>query len=138
MVYTVEKIQTLSDCQVIIDLANVKHASLTTRIANVQAQIVNLLNGAATLPSDIQETQYKLDGVNAKLSLLPEGTVKEEHITRKIGLEYKLRLLNGKFNDYGAVAELQTNNELDRFQAELERQNDYISQLEARKVALGD
>jgi hypothetical protein len=96
-----------------------------------------MTTSAADLAADLAEVQAKLATVETIIASLPDGEAKEEAITERMGYEYRLRVLNDRMDNYGAIALLRRENELEVQNAALDRQEIFITEIQNRRAQIG-
>jgi hypothetical protein len=137
MSYSFNSITTVADCDALLLLANNEKNEITYAIDTVTRRINSMTNSVTELATDLASVQAELSTTQTIIASLPEGEVKEAQITKRMKLEVRLRVLNDRIDDYGAVALLQRQNELEIEQAALDRQEIFITEIQNRRAQIG-
>jgi hypothetical protein len=137
MSYSFNSITKVADCDALLLLANREKSEINYSIDTITRRINSMTNSAADLAADLAEVQAKLTTAETIIASLPDGDAKEEAITERMGLEYRLRVLNDRIDNYGAVALLQRENELEVQNAALDRQEIFITEIQNRRAQIG-
>ena len=137
MSYSFNSITTVADCDALLLLANREKSEINYSIDTITRRINSMTNSAADLAADLAEVQAKLATVETIIASLPDGEAKEEAITERMGLEYRLRVLNDRMDNYGAIALLRRENELEVQNAALDRHEIFITEIQNRRAQIG-
>lgn len=136
MSYSFNSITTASDCDALLLLANREKSEITYAIDTITRRINSITTSAAELTADVASVTVKIATQGTIISSLPDGEAKEEAITEKMGLEYRLRVLNDRIDNYGAVALLRRENELEIQNAAIARQEIFITEIQNRRAQI--
>jgi hypothetical protein len=136
MSYSFNSITTSADCDALLLLANREKSEINYSIDTITRRINSMTNSAADLAADLAEVQAKLATVETIIASLPDGEAKEEAITERMGYEYRLRVLNDRMDNYGAIALLRRENELEVQNAALDRQEIFITEIQNRRAQI--
>jgi hypothetical protein len=137
MSYSFNSITTVADCDALLLLANREKSEINYSIDTITRRINSMTTSAADLAADLAEVQAKLATVETIIASLPDGEAKEEAITERMGYEYRLRVLNDRMDNYGAIALLRRENELEVQNAALDRQEIFITEIQNRRAQIG-
>jgi hypothetical protein len=137
MSYSFNSITTVADCDALLLLANREKSEINYSIDTITRRINSMTTSAADLAADLAEVQAKLATVETIIASLPDGEAKEEAITERMGYEYRLRVLNDRMDNYGAIALLRRENELEVQNASLDRQEIFITEIQNRRAQIG-
>ena len=137
MSYSFNSITTAADCDALLLLANREKSEITYAIDTITRRINSITTSAAELTADVATVTARIATQDTIISSLPDGEAKEEAITEKMGLEYRLRVLNDRIDNYGAVALLRRENELEVQNAALDRQEIFITEIQNRRAQIG-
>lgn len=88
------------------------------------------------MQTELQAVQAQLNALNTIILALPEGDEKENRITKQKKFELRQRQLNNRQDDYGVVALLDKELDIERVVKELEAVTAFIAAIEARKAEL--
>jgi hypothetical protein len=91
---------------------------------------------AAELQLNLTNTQAAIVASTAIISSLPDGLKKEEEITKKMGLEVKLRKLNESVLKIGSVAVIEREYDADLLERQLAGIEDFMNAVISRKSEL--
>ena len=138
MSYSFNSITTVADCDALLLLANREKSEITYAIDTITRRINSITTSAAELTADVATVTAKIATQDTIISSLPDGEAKEEAITEKMGLEYRLRVLNDRIDNYGAVALLRRENELEVQNAALDRQEIFITEIQNRRAQIAN
>ncbi len=136
MSYSLNKITTIEDCDLLIENANNEKSELEFRILSLQRQKESYSNNSFEVSTELQLVQNQLDGVNSVLAVLPDGNDKDEAIIKKAKYELQLLVLNRRQKAYGTIALLDKELDLERAESQMASIDDYLAQIEARKIEL--
>jgi hypothetical protein len=109
---------------------------LEFRILSLQRQKESYSNNSFEVSTELQLVQNQLDGVNSVLAVLPDGNDKDEAIIKKAKYELQLLVLNRRQKAYGTIALLDKELDLERAESQMASIDDYLAQIEARKIEL--
>jgi len=136
MSYSFNSITTAADCDALLLLANREKSEITYAIDTITRRINSIITSAAELTADVATVTAKIATQDTIINSLPDGEAKEEAITEKMGLEYRLRVLNDRIDNYGAVALLRRENALEVQNAALDRQEIFITEIQNRRAQI--
>ena len=129
-------LETISDCDSILELANGRKVELERKLAQATQEQARLTTSAASLDQNIDWVTSDLAILNAEIAAMPEGPAKEAAITKRMRLELKLRVFGAGIDNYGLVGLLEAELDADRIDGSLQRVNAFIAELEAKKATL--
>ena len=86
--------------------------------------------------TELQVTQVEIAALTPILVSLPDGETREEYRRKIERLDSRLKVLNNRKADFGALALLQVEWEVARLDQEIEESDAFITALNARKAAL--
>jgi hypothetical protein len=136
MSFSVSMITTVADCDLLLSLATKEKSDLEFRKLSTERQRSSYAENAGEVEAELAAANAELTAVNTVLGTLPEGPTKDEHITKKMRLELKLRLLNERKENYGTVALLAKEFDQARLEKELLAAQEFTAAVQARKAAL--
>jgi hypothetical protein len=137
MSYSFNSITTAADCDALLLLANREKSDIIYAIDTISRRIDFMSTGASDFNSDLTAVQNELSTAELIIASLPDGEIKEEQITKRMRLQVRLRELNKRVDNYGAVALLQRENELEVQNAALDRQEIFITEIQNRRAQIG-
>lgn len=136
MIYSINSLTQVADCNVLLAWAQKERAALsykqlseeriTTKYAETSTEVDAVLQGVIT----------EIAAQDTIIGALPDGRAKEDAIDKKTRLEYKKFVLENRKENYGVVALLEKEMDLARVQQELAEVDAFISLVETKKTAL--
>ncbi len=136
MSYTVAKITTIEDCDLLLSLAAKEKADLTFKRLSEERLTLNYSETAVEIDADLQSVNTEITATETIIATLPDGTSKEEAVKKKTKLEYKKFLLNNRKENYGSLALLEKELDLNRVTVEISEIDAFIAAVTARKAEL--
>jgi hypothetical protein len=136
MSFSTSMITTVADCNLLLSLATKEKSDLEFRKLSAERQRSSYAENAGEVDAELAAANAELAVVNTIIGTLPEGPTKDDNITKKMRLDLKLRLLNEKKDNYGAVALLAKEFDQARLEKELLAAQDFTTAVQARKDAL--
>lgn len=136
MAYSVDKLTTTADCDVLIDVAESEKDDLQYRKTTLSHQSSNYAETATEVATELMSVTTQKNALTTVVAALPDGAIKDSNLAKLKRLELKEFLLNQKKDNYGAVALLENEFEIAKIDAEIAAADDFIAALNARKAAL--
>lgn len=136
MSYSLQKITTVEDCDLLLENANNEKGELEFRILSLQRQKESYSTNSFEVSTELQLVQNQLAGVNSVLGVLPDGNEKDEALIKKAKYELQLLVLNRRQKAYGNIALLDKELDYVRAESQMGAIDDFIGQVNARKAAL--
>lgn len=136
MSYSLNKITTTEDCDLLLENGNNEKSELDFRILSLQRQKESYATNSFEVSTELQLVQNQLDGVNSVLAVLPDGNDKDEAIIKKAKYELQLLVLNRRQKSYGTIALLEKELDLERAESQMASIDDYLAQIANRKTEL--
>jgi hypothetical protein len=136
MSYSLQKITTMEDCDLLLENANNEKSELDFRILSLQRQRESYSTNSFEVSTELQLVQNQLAGVISVLGVLPDGNDKDEATIKKAKYELQLLVLNRRQKAYGNIALLDKELDLARAENQMATLDDYLSQVSARKAVL--
>lgn len=134
--YSVNQLTSVSDCDAVLSIANKELQDLEWKKLSYQRQKNQYALQAVSIISELAAKRAELEVLNSIIEGLPEGTLKTENQNKKIRVEYSIFLLENRRTNYGDVALLDKELDLQRIERELEETAAFIAEVEARKAAI--
>ncbi len=134
--YSLNKITTVADCDVLLTWAEKEKSDLTFKQLSVERITVNYSSASVEIDAILQGVIAEIDATQTVIDALPEGPTKEDLVKKLTRLEYKKFLLENRKESYGSVALLEKELDLDRINRELDGVETFIVDVTARKAAL--
>lgn len=136
MNYSVQKLTTPADCNSLLALTNKEKSDLEFRKLSQQRNRDNYLERSTQITSDIAVVKGELAALNTVLLTLPEGEVRDDNVSRKTKLEYRLFTLEEQHENYGVLALLEKEMEISLIEKQLEEIAVFKAAVEARLTSL--
>jgi hypothetical protein len=134
--YSLNKINTVADCNVLLTWAEKEKSDLTFKQLSVERVTVNYGSTSVEIDAVLQGVNIELNANQAVFATLPEGQSKEEMEKKIKRLEYKKFLLENRKESYGSVALLEKELDLERINKELDEVDVFITTVTAHKATL--
>jgi hypothetical protein len=106
------------------------------RKESIDLRTATSAENAIELQQDLTASQAELTTAIAIIASLPEGSKKEEEITKKLSLELKIRKLTESGNKSGALALIEKEYDADLLDRQLAGIETFMDAVLARKAAL--
>ena len=136
MSYSVTRVTTVADCDLLLRSAGKEKAELEFKKLSEQRLTNKYATSSVEVEAILQGVLVELSAVNTIISVLPEGPTKEEEIKKKVKLEYKKFLLEDRKESYGAVALLEKELDLARVDQQLDEVDSFITIITNHKATL--
>ncbi len=134
--YSVTNLTTITDCDVLLTMANKEKADLTFKKLSEERLVTNYSTTSVEIDAVLQGVIAEIAAVDSILVVLPEGPTKDSEEKRKVRLEYKKFLLENRKESYGAVALLEKELDLERVNKQLDEVNLFIDAVTTHKATL--
>jgi hypothetical protein len=134
--YSLNKINTVADCNVLLTWAEKEKSDLTFKQLSVERVTVNYSSTSVEVDAVLQGVVAEITAIDTIITTLPEGQTKEDLLKKKTRLEYKKFLLENRKESYGAVALLEKELDLERINKELDEVDTFITTVTAHKATL--
>lgn len=134
--YSLNKITTVADCDVLLAWAEKEKSDLTFKQLSVERVTTNYSSISVEIDAILQGVIAEIAAVETVIGVLPDGPTKEDEIKRKTRLEYKRFLLENRKESYGSVALLEKELDLERINKELDETDVFISGVTVHKSTL--
>jgi len=132
----INSLESISECDNILGVAiEIKNDFERKLLVASQKQAL-LSNSAIGLDQKIAWATEDLQRVNEQIASLPEGKEKEAAITQRMRIELNLRVLNGGIDNYGIVALLEADLNVEMYTGTMEKIDSFIAEVEAKKSQL--
>ena len=136
MNYSVNKLTSTADCDVMVDLAEKTKDDLQYRKTIIVHQNVSFSGTATEVEAELSAVTTQKNALATVVAALPDGAVKNSNVTKLKRLELKEYLLTQKKDNYGSVALLENEFEQARIDLEIAEADAFIAALNARKAVL--
>ena len=136
MNYSVQNLTQVADCNVLLTWAAKEKADLNFKKIFDERLTVKFAETSQELNAVLQGLLAELAATETIISVLPEGTSRDEAVNKKTRLEYKKFLLETRRGSYGAIALLEKEMELARVEQEIEEVDAFMAAVEVKRAAL--
>lgn len=134
--YSLNKITTVADCNVLLTWAEKEKSDLTFKQLSVERVTVNYSSTSVEVDAVLQGVLAEITAIETIITTLPEGTTKEDLVKKKTRLDYKKFLLENRKESYGSVALLEKELDLERINKELDEVEAFITTITDHKATL--
>ncbi|MES2862761.1 MAG: hypothetical protein V4666_01450 [Bacteroidota bacterium] len=134
--YSLNKITTVADCNVLLTWAEKEKSDLTFKQLSVERVTVNYSSTSIEIDAVLQGVVAEIAAIETIISTLAEGPTKEDLVKKRTRLEYKKFLLENRKESYGSVALLEKELDLERINKELDEVDDFITTITTHKNTL--
>lgn len=134
--YSLNKITTVADCNVLLTWAAKEKAELEHKHYTIERIAVNFGSTSIEIDALLQGVILEISINETALATMPEGPTKEEYTKKKRRLEYKKFLLEDRKETYGSIALLQKEMDLERINKELVEVDGFITTITTHKASL--
>lgn len=136
MPYSVNQLSTVADRDAVLNIATKEKKDLEWKKISIERQKETYAENAVEIATELAAKEAELAALDAVIAGLPDGELKEENIKKRRRTEYSIFLLNDRQANYGAVALLEKEYDLQRVMQELAETTVFITEVEARKAAI--
>lgn len=134
--YSLNKITTVADCNVLLTWAEKEKSDLTFKQLSVERVTVNYSSTSVEVDAVLQGVVAEITAIETIITTLPEGQTKEDLLKKKTRLDYKKFLLENRKESYGSVALLEKELDLERINKELDEVEAFITTITNHKATL--
>ncbi len=136
MSYSVNKITTVADCDLLLAWAAKEKADLEFKKLSEERLTNNYSETSIEIDAELQSVITEIASTTTIIATLPEGQSKEEAIKKKVRLEYKKFLLENRKESYGVVALLEKELDLINVTQTLAEIDAFTTVINVRKAEL--
>lgn len=136
MDYSLSALTTVADCDAVLAMLGKEKRALELRKLSLESQQINYAENTVEVTAELASKQAELDAITTVVAGLPDGDTKTDQIKKQKKLEYSIFLLTGRKADYGAVALIDKEYELEKVTKELEVTTSLMAQVDAHKATL--
>lgn len=136
MPYSVASLQTVADCDVLLNMAAKDKSNLQFREIQLQRQQSSYAENALQTDDELQAVNTELDAITTIVNTLPEGNTKDDNIIKQKKLELKQFLLLERKNNYGSIALLDKELDVAQIALQLTEIDAFIAAITAQKATL--
>ncbi|WP_157097915.1 hypothetical protein [Niabella ginsenosidivorans] len=134
--YSVDKLTTTFDCDAVLTIAASEQKNLEWKKLSLERQEEQYEKNAVGIAAELVGKQAEKAALDTVIDNLPDGPTKNDNIIKRTKVEYSIFLLENRKANYGDVALLEKELELQRAGKELEEIATFIAEVEARKAAI--
>ena len=136
MPYSLDKLTTAAECDAVITVAEKEKKDLSFRKTSLERQKENYAENSVEIDADLLATDAEITALQSVVNTLPPGDARDENEKRLKRLELKKFLLQQRDKDYGGVALLIREFDLERVTKELTEADAFIAAVTQRKAGL--
>ncbi|MBZ4190445.1 hypothetical protein [Niabella beijingensis] len=125
--YSFDQLTTQADFDAILSIARKEQKDLEWKKLSIERQKDQYTENAVEIATELTAKQAELATLDSIIANLPDGELKEENIKKKKRTEYSIFLLTDRKANYGAVALLEKEYDLERVLRELEETTAFIT-----------
>ncbi|WP_281297427.1 hypothetical protein [Flavobacterium limnophilum] len=136
MSYSIDKITTVADCDLLLAWAAKEKADLNFKKLSEERLTNNYSNASIEIDAELQSVLTEIAATETIIATLPAGNSKEDAVKKKVRLEYKKFLLENRKESYGVVALLEKELDLTKVTLELAEIDAFTDAITTRKGVL--
>lgn len=134
--YSIEKLTQVSDCDAVLTWAQTEKENLELKKLNESKLTKNYSNTSLSIETELQSIITQMNTINTILPTLPEGSIKEENLKKLRKLDYRKFLLEDRRINYGVVALLEKELDVERITKEIAEIDAFITAVTQKKATL--
>ncbi len=136
MSYSIAKITTVADCDLLLAWAAKEKADLNFKKLSEERLTNNYSETSIEIDAELQAVITEIASTTTVIATLPAGNSKDEAIKKKVKLEYRKFLLENRKESYGVVALLEKELDLSKVTLELAEIDTFSTAITTRKAQL--
>ena len=136
MSYSVNKITTIADCDLLLAWAAKEKADLNFKKLSEERLTTNYSTATIEIEAELQSVLTEITATETIIAALPAGNSREDAVKKKVRLEYKKFLLENRKERYGVVALLEKELDLTTVTLNLAEIDVFITAINTRKASL--
>jgi hypothetical protein len=136
MNYSINRLSTIADCDAVLALAQKDKADLEFKNLSLQRNYQSYQSRSVQLTADIQVTQAEINALTTVIAGLPDGDTKDDNIAKQKRLEYRLFTLQEQSENYGVIALLEKELEINFVEKQLAETLTFIQLVETKKTSI--
>jgi hypothetical protein len=136
MSYNVDQLQSVADCDLLLEDANFEHSELEFRKTSRQRAFNNMSSGSAGIDAEILGVTSEVAGYEAALAIMPEGAAKKAMNIKYQNALHRKFLLETRRDKSGVIAQLFSEYGLASIDVELAENAVFIDAINTRKAQL--
>lgn len=134
--YSIEKLTQVSDCDAVLTWAQTEKESLELKKLNESKLTKDYSTTSLSIDTELLSVTTQINAINTVLPTLPEGSVKEDHLKKLKKLDYRKFLLEDRRINYGVVALLEKELDVERLTKEITEIDAFITSVTQKKATL--
>ncbi|WP_018630456.1 hypothetical protein [Niabella aurantiaca] len=134
--YSTTQLTTVTDCNAVLNIATKEQKDLEWKKLSIERQKEIYAENSVEISTELAAKQAELTTLDAIIAGLPEGELKEENVKKRKRAEYSIFLLTDRKANYGAVALLEKEYDLQQVLRQLEETATFIAEVQAQKDSL--
>lgn len=134
--YSTTQLTTVTDCNAVLNIATKEQKDLEWKKLSIERQKEIYAENAVEISTELAAKQAELTTLDAIIAGLPDGELKEENVKKRKRTEYSIFLLTDRKANYGAVALLEKEYDLQQVLRQLEETTTFIAEVQAQKDSL--
>ena len=136
MSYAVNQLSTTADCDTVIAMAQSEKKELEFKKFNLEHDGSEFADTTVEVATALANTNTELTAQQTIFATLPDGKSKDNAELKVKRLEAKKKMLEMREDNYGPIALLEKENELERVKLEIIEMDNFIAAIQARKAAI--
>jgi hypothetical protein len=136
MNYSINRLSTIADCDAVLALAQKDKADLEFKNLSLQRNYQSYQSRSVQLTADIQVTQAEINALTTVIAGLPDGDTKDDNIAKQKRVEYRLFTLQEQSENYGVIALLEKELEINFVEKQLAETLTFIQLVETKKTSI--
>jgi chromosome segregation ATPase len=136
MIYSVEKINEVSDCDTMLAAANKMKSNLELRVIGLERQIADNSENMSSLPAELANAQQAYNELVAQMATETVVLRHRQLHKKRNEVGKKIRELTERIANYGPVGLIKREQKLDFSNEQLLEVQLYIAAIETRKAEL--
>ncbi len=125
--YSATQLTSVSDCDAVLSIATKEKQDLEWKKISLERQKTQYASQSVSIAAELAGKQTEVEILESIIAGLPDGNLKVENQNKKTKAEYSIFLLETRRNNYGNVALLEKELDLERVQRELEETEAFIT-----------
>lgn len=136
MIYNINQIATVADCDALLAIANIELSMLNHNKYMEEWQYNNVTSGTASIDAELSAVVAEKTVLESVITTLADGPIKTQMDGKIFRLGYKERILNERRGKSGLLALIQKQYAISCIEKEISENGNYVSLITARKAEL--
>ena len=136
MSYNISLLSTIEDCEALLNIARKEKEKLEYKKLTLERKISNTQEKSVQISTDLQAIIGEITTLDQVIAGLPEGSIKKEMLDRKKRAEYRKYLLENRSENYGIIALLETQMQIEAYLKYISEVDIFIQEVNSRKTGL--